>query len=127
MCKSDGALGGVPLLEVFRCRGLHLVVTEVVPIGGGADNNNKKQKQKSLCCSVFEWRTKNGLELSVACLSTMISAVKSWNFLGLICLLFAGRVFKKLFNWHGWDQPLNHLMKERKALLFTLVLQDGEA
>ena len=50
MCKSDGALGGVPLLEVFRCRGLHLVVTEVVPIGGGADsnnNNNKKKKKKS--------------------------------------------------------------------------------
>ena len=125
MCKSDGALGGIPLLEVFRCRGLHLVVTEVVPIGGGADsnnNNNKRRKKESLCCSVFEWRTKNGLELSVACLSIMISAVKSWNFLGLICLLFAGRFFLKLFNWHGRDQPLNQLMKERKALLFTLVL-----
>ena len=125
MCKSDGALGGVPLLEVFRCRGLHLVVTEVVPIGGGADSNNnnkKRRKKESLCCSVFEWRTKNGLELSVACLSIMISAVKSWNFLGLICLLFAGSFFLKLFNWHGRDQPLNQLMKERKALLFTLVL-----
>ena len=46
MCKSDGALGGVPLLEVFRCRGLHLVVTEVVPIGGGADNNKKRKERK---------------------------------------------------------------------------------
>ena len=36
-CNSDGALGDDPLLEVLRCRGRHLVVTEVVPIGGGAD------------------------------------------------------------------------------------------
>ena len=39
---------------------------------------------------MFEWGTKNGLELSVACLSMKFSAVKSWNFAGLICLLFAG-------------------------------------
>ena len=31
-CKSDGALGGDPSLG-----GLHLVITEVVPIGGGVD------------------------------------------------------------------------------------------
>ena len=40
-CKSDGALGRDPLLEVLG--GLHLVVTDVVPVCGGAD---KKQKQK---------------------------------------------------------------------------------
>ena len=51
-------------------------------------------KKEFLCCSVFEWGTKNGLELSVACLSIMFSAVKSWNFVGLICLLFAGWGFK---------------------------------
>ena len=45
MCKSDGALGGVPLLEVLKCRGLHLVVTEVVPISGSADNNNNNNKK----------------------------------------------------------------------------------
>ena len=36
-CKSNGALGGDPSLEVLKCGGLHLVVTEVVPVGGGAD------------------------------------------------------------------------------------------
>ena len=36
-CKSDGALGDDPLLEVLKCGGLHLVVSEVVPVGGGAD------------------------------------------------------------------------------------------
>ena len=45
-----------------------------------------RTKKEFLCCSVFEWGTKNGLELSVACLSMMFSAVKSWNFVGLICL-----------------------------------------
>ena len=35
-CKSDGALGDDPLLEVLKCGGLHLVVTTEVPIGGGA-------------------------------------------------------------------------------------------
>ena len=39
--------------EVLKCRGLHLVVTEVVSVAGGADN-----KEKFLCCSVFEWGTK---------------------------------------------------------------------
>ena len=89
-CRSDGALGDNPLLEVLKCGGLHLVVTEDVPIGGG------ETKKEFLCCSVSEWGTKNGLELSVACLSMsmMFSAVKSWNFVGLICLLLAGRCFK---------------------------------
>ena len=50
-------------------------------------------KKEFLCCSVFEWGTKNGLELSVACLSIVFSAVKSWNFIGLICLWYAGRFF----------------------------------
>ena len=36
-CKSDGALGDDPLLEVLKCGGLHLVVSEVVPTGGVAD------------------------------------------------------------------------------------------
>ena len=46
--------------EVLKCRGLHLVVTEVVSVAGGADN-----KEKFLCCSVFEWGTKKGLEFTV--------------------------------------------------------------
>ena len=33
-CRSDG---GDPLPEVLKSGGLHLVVTEVVPVGGGAD------------------------------------------------------------------------------------------
>ena len=41
-CKSDGALGGDPLLEVLKCGGLHLVITEVVPIGGGVDKKKKR-------------------------------------------------------------------------------------
>ena len=36
-CKSDGALGDDPLLDVLKSGGLHLIVTEVVPVGGGAD------------------------------------------------------------------------------------------
>ena len=36
-CKSDGALGDDPSLEVLKSWGLHLVVTEVVPVGSGAD------------------------------------------------------------------------------------------
>ena len=37
--KLDGALGGDPLLEVLKW-GLHLVVTNVVPVGGGADKKS---------------------------------------------------------------------------------------
>ena len=36
-CKSDGALGDDPLLEVLKCGGLHLVIAEVASVGGGAD------------------------------------------------------------------------------------------
>ena len=43
-----------------------------------------RTKKEFLRCSLFEWGTKNGLELSVACLSMMFSAVKSWNFVGQI-------------------------------------------
>ena len=39
---------GDPSFEVLERGGLHLVVIEVVPIGGGAD------KKEFLCCSVFE-------------------------------------------------------------------------
>ena len=53
-----------------------------------------RTKKGFLCCSVLGWGTKNGLELSVACLSIIFSAVKSWKFVGLISLLFAGRSFK---------------------------------
>ena len=48
-CKSDGALGDDPLLEVLKCGGLHLVVTEVAPVGGG-----EATKKEFLCYSVFE-------------------------------------------------------------------------
>ena len=43
-CKSDGALGRDPLLEVLG--GLHLVVTDVVPDCGGADKKKKKKKKR---------------------------------------------------------------------------------
>ena len=49
-CELDGALSGDPPFEVLKGGGLHLVVTEVVPVGGGADNN----KKEFLCCLVFE-------------------------------------------------------------------------
>ena len=48
-CELDGALGGDLSFEVLKRGGLHLVVTEVVPIGGGAD-----KKSFQLCCVVFE-------------------------------------------------------------------------
>ena len=34
-CESDDVLGGDPSFEVLKRRGLHLVVTEVVPVGDG--------------------------------------------------------------------------------------------
>ena len=40
-CKSDGALGDDPLLEVLRCGGLHLVVTQVEPGGNGVNRNKE--------------------------------------------------------------------------------------
>ena len=54
-CELDGVLGGDPLFEVLKRGGLHLVVTEVIPIGGGADKDwhippppppKKKKKKK---------------------------------------------------------------------------------
>ena len=36
-CKSDGVLGDDLSLKVLKCGGLHLVVIEVIPIGGGVD------------------------------------------------------------------------------------------
>ena len=35
--KLDGAWGTDHSFEVMHCGGFHLVVTEVVPVGGGAD------------------------------------------------------------------------------------------
>ena len=54
--ELNPALGGSPSSEVFKRGGLHLVVTEVVPISGGADKKTKtkKEEEKFLCCSVFE-------------------------------------------------------------------------
>ena len=49
-CELDGALGGEPSSEVLKGGGLHLVVTEVVPVGGGAG----PPKKEFLCCLVFE-------------------------------------------------------------------------
>ena len=37
MCELDGAWGGDLSFEVLKCGGLHLVVTEVVPVDGGAN------------------------------------------------------------------------------------------
>ena len=50
-CESDGALGGNPSFEVLKHGGLHLVVSEVVPISGGADN---KKRVLVLLSSLFE-------------------------------------------------------------------------
>ena len=35
--ELDGALGGDPSFEVLEREGFQLVVTKVVPVGGGAD------------------------------------------------------------------------------------------
>ena len=45
-CELDGAFGGDLSSEVLKRGGFYLIVTEVVPIGGGAD----KKKQNS--CAV---------------------------------------------------------------------------
>ena len=47
-CELDGALGGDLSFEVLKHGGLHLVVTEVVSLGGDAD------KKEFLCCSAFQ-------------------------------------------------------------------------
>ena len=44
------------------------------------------EKKSSCVVHVFEWGTKKSLEFSVPCLPKMFFAVKSWNFVGLICL-----------------------------------------
>ena len=36
-CELDGGFGGDPPSEVRKPEGLHLAVTEVVPISGGVD------------------------------------------------------------------------------------------
>ena len=80
--KSEGALGDDPSREVLvlKCGGLHLGVTELV--------RTKKEKRVLVLFTVWvRDGTENGLELSVVCLSIMFFAVKSWNFVGLICLL----------------------------------------
>ena len=41
MCELDGAWGGDLLFEIHENRGLHLVVTEVVPVSGGADKKKR--------------------------------------------------------------------------------------
>ena len=61
MSQLNGALGGDPSSEVLKRGCLHLVVSEVVPIGGGMVRTKKKDKKKEeekkrkefLCCSVF--------------------------------------------------------------------------
>ena len=68
-CELDGALGGDPSFEILKRGGLYLIVTEVVPVGGGADNN----KKEFLRCSAFEWGTKKGLEFKVVCLFVSIT------------------------------------------------------
>ena len=42
LLELDGALGGDPSSKILKRGGLHLVVTEVVPVGGSADNKQKK-------------------------------------------------------------------------------------
>ena len=70
-CKSNGALGGDQSFEVLECGGLHLVVTEVVPVSGGADNNKKERKKEFLCYSVY---LSEGLRRAV------------WSLVLLVCL-----------------------------------------
>ena len=41
-CELNGALGGSPSSEVLKRGGLHLVVTDVVPVGGGADKKRRR-------------------------------------------------------------------------------------
>ena len=67
---------------------------------------------------MLEWGTKNGLELNVAWPSMMFSAVKSWNFVGLVCLLLAGRGFKNCSTGTAGTSPSTTLWKkERRCYL----------
>ena len=70
-CELDGVLGGDPSYEVLKRGGLHLVVTEVVPVSGGADNNKKERKKEFLCYSVY---LSEGLRRAV------------WSLVLLVCL-----------------------------------------
>ena len=45
-CELDGAFGGDSSSEVLKRGDLHLVITEVIPIGGGVD---RKKKKKNYC------------------------------------------------------------------------------
>ena len=38
--KLDGARGGNQSFEVLKCGGLHLVITQVVSVGGSVDKNS---------------------------------------------------------------------------------------
>ncbi len=42
MSELDGAWGGDQLFEVLKHGDLHLVFTQVVPVGGGADKKEKR-------------------------------------------------------------------------------------
>ena len=66
VCELDGALGGDPSFEVLECGGLHLVVTEVVPVSGSGDNN------KNSSCAA-------------RCLSEGLRRV--WSLVLFVCLL----------------------------------------
>ena len=64
-CKSDGALGDDPLLEVLKSGVFHLVVTEVVPVSGGADKErvvggtvNFSPTEKRMCLLISVPRQK---------------------------------------------------------------------
>ena len=52
MCELDGALGGDPSFEVLKWGGLHLVVTEVVPVVV-VQKKRKKRKKKSSCTVLY--------------------------------------------------------------------------
>ena len=45
-CELDGTRGGDQSFEVLKRGGLHLVVTEVVPVGDGADKKEKEKKKE---------------------------------------------------------------------------------
>ena len=80
-------------MKSLKCRHWSVVVRTTTTTT--TKKKKKKRKEEALCCTVFEWGTKfKSLEFKAACLSVMFFAVKSRNFVGLICLLFAGRGFK---------------------------------
>ena len=92
----------ISLLKSLKCRHWSVVVRTTTTTTTTKKKKEKKKKRKkeeeeeeALCCTVFEWGTKfKSLEFKAACLSVMFFAVKSRNFVGLICVLLAGRGFK---------------------------------